>query len=52
MIVYVVLEIWESGMTQILGVYSSYEKAKKAKMKDYSVWRNGTREIVEKTLDK
>ena len=51
MIVYVVLETWESGITQILGVYSSYEKAEKAKMKDFSVWRSGTREIIEKTLD-
>lgn len=52
MTVYVVLEIWESGITQILGVYSSYEKAEKAKMEDFSVWRSGTRKIFEKTLDK
>lgn len=52
MIVYVVLETWESGMTQVLGVYSSYEKAEKAKMNDFSVWSSGTREILEKTLDK
>lgn len=47
--VYVVLETWESGITQVLGVYSSYEKAK---MNDFSVWSSGTREILEKTLDK
>jgi hypothetical protein len=52
MTVYVVVETWENGVTQILGVYSSYEKAEKAKMDDFSVWRNGTREIFKRTLDK
>lgn len=52
MTVYVVLETWESGITQILGVYSSYEKAEKAKMNDFSVWRSGVRKIIERTLDK
>ena len=52
MTVYVVLETWEGGLTQILGVYSSYEKAEKAKMNDFSVWRSGAREIFEIILDK
>jgi hypothetical protein len=51
MIVYVVLETWESGITQVLGVYSSYEKAEKAKMNDFSVWNSGTRDIFKKILD-
>lgn len=49
--VYVVLEIWESGIAQVLGVYSSYEKAEKAKMNDFSIWSSGTRYILEKILD-
>lgn len=51
MTIYVVLATWPCGISQVIGVYSSYEKAEEAKKNGFTIWNGGTREIIEKTLD-
>lgn len=52
MTIYVVMEFHQGGYQEILGAFSTYEKAIEMKEKDYNCWRNGTRKIFATTLDK
>lgn len=49
--IYVLIEYCGLGSFDIIGAYSTLEKAEEAKAKDWNVWRDGSRTISEVELD-
>lgn len=50
--IYIVLEYSHLGFSEILGAFSTLEKAEKRMKEDFNVWGNEARKIVKVILDK